>query len=260
MNIKIYIQFLICLLFSSCLPNKKLADALITNQTFETKLDSLNLFDSLRNRSIPVALYLPKTEKKFKKQKVVIFNHGYGGNEGGANKAYSYLTNFAASHGYFVASIQHELATDSLLAMTGNYKITRRPNWERGAENILFVINELKRIYPKLDYKHLILIGHSNGGDMTMLFAHKFPKLVDKVISLDNRRMDLPRIKKPKIYSLRSDDDPADEGVLPTIEEQIKYGINIIHLKNIKHGDMSDYGNENQHKEINKYILTFLND
>ena len=231
-----------------------------TTPNYEVKLDSINMFDSSRNRRIPVALYVPKTDKKISKQKVVIFSHGYGENKGGDNLIYSYLTENLAAQGYLVASIQHELPTDSLLPTTGIPQITRRTNWERGVQNILFVLNELKKTRPELDYKHVVLIGHSNGGDMSVLFAHKYPKSVDKIISLDNRRMSLPRAKHPNIYSLRSSDYPADEGVLPTIEEQKLYHIKIIYLPNTKHSEMDNDANEAQRKEINNYIVSFLND
>lgn len=253
-----YFVLLLCILLSACLANKKTATLPLSNQRSEIRLDSLNLFDQSRKRTIPVALYLPKISSKIRSQKVVIFSHGYAENTSGANKGYSYLTENLAANGYFVASIQHELLTDSLLPSTGNPQITRRSNWERGAENILFVINELKKSHPELDFKHLILIGHSNGGDMTMLFAGKHPELADKVISLDNRRMAFPRIKQPKIYSLRSSDQVADAGVLPTKEEQKKYRITIINLKSTIHNDMGNHANEAQRKEINDYILSFL--
>ncbi len=122
------------------------------------------------------------------------------------------------------------------------------------------MLHELERLKPGLDYKHLILIGHSNGGDMSMLFAQKYPDLVDKVISLDNRRMAFPRTKRPKLYSLRSSDQPADEGVLPTPEEQKRFGITIIKLPNTVHNDMNDDGTAAQQEEINEYILGFLKD
>ncbi|MGY0035925.1 hypothetical protein [Pedobacter sp. NJ-S-72] len=93
---------------------------------------------------------------------------------------------------------------------------------------------------------------------MAILFATEHPELVDKVISLDNRRMPFPRVKSPKIMSLRSSDQPADEGVLPSIEEQQKSGIKVINLKNTKHGEMDDSGNEDQKTEINNLILGFL--
>ncbi|WP_035669174.1 alpha/beta hydrolase [Flavobacterium sp. 83] len=255
---KIYLQTLFCFLLISCTSNKKTANVNIPNQNFEVKLDSVNWVDSSRKRLIPVAFYLPKTNEKIINQKVVLVSHGYAENIPGANKGYSYLTKNLASKGYFVVSIQHELPTDDLLPKIGIPQVVRRPNWERGAENILFVLNELKKTNPDLDYKHLILIGHSNGGDMSVLFAHKYPNLVDKIISLDNRRMELPRTSQPKVYSLRSSDQPADEGVLPTVAEQKKFGITIIKLPNTIHNVMSDRGNKRQKKEINRYLMRFL--
>nr|WP_315178710.1 alpha/beta hydrolase [uncultured Flavobacterium sp.] len=255
---KIYLQILFCLFLLSCTSHKNTTNTKVNNQEFEVKLDSASWLDSSRNRLIPVAFYSPIVKDKILNQQLVIVSHGYGENKPSANKSYSYLTKKLASKGYFVVSIQHELPTDDLLPLTGIPQVVRRSNWERGAENILFVLNELKRIKPELDFNHVNLVGHSNGGDMTVLFAHKYPNLSNKIISLDNRRMELPRTFQPKIYSLRSSDQPADEGVLPTVEEQKKFGIKIIKLPNTIHNDMNDRGNKRQKKEINAYILDFL--
>ncbi len=223
------------------------------------KFDTLILFDPNRQREIPIAIYKPNT-KTTAKQKVVIINHGYGQNKGGDYLAYSYLTDFLASKGFFVISIQHELATDSLLPLTGNPQIVRRPFWERGADNILFVINEVKRTNPDLNFKHITLVGHSNGGDMTALFPQKYPNIIEKIITLDNRRMAFPKTKKVNIYSLRSSDQPADEGVLPTEKEAKKYKMKIVTLANTTHNEMDDNANNEQRKEIQEYIITFIND
>ena len=255
---KVYLQILFCFLVLSCTSNKKATNTKVDNQEFEVKSDSANWLDNSRNRLIPVAFYLPIVKNKIRNQQLVIVSHGYGKNKPGANKSYSYLTKKLASKGYFVVSIQHELPTDDLLPLTGIPQVVRRSNWERGAENILFVLNELKKIKPELDFKHVNLIGHSNGGDITVLFAHKYPNLADKIISLDNRRMELPRTSQPKIYSLRSSDQSADEGVLPTVEEQKKFGIKIIKLPNTIHNDMNDRGNKRQRREINTFIMDFL--
>ncbi len=225
----------------------------------EFSLDTFNLFDQIRQREIPIAIYKP-TSKISGKPKLVIFSHGYGQNKGGDYLAYSYLTEFLASKGYFVVSIQHELYTDSLLPLAGNLQIVRRPFWERGADNILFVINELKKTNPELDYKHISIIGHSNGGDMTALFPQKYPNIVEKIITLDNRRMSLPKTKKIKVYSLRSSDQPADEGVLPSEKELKMYDIKIIKLENTTHNEMDDNANVSQRKEIQNYIFNFLNE
>lgn len=255
---KIYLQILFCFLVLSCTSNKNATNTKGDNQEFEVKSDSANWLDGSRNRLIPVAFYFPVLNDKISNQQLVIISHGYGENKPGANKSYSYLAKKLASKGYYVVSIQHELPTDDLLPLTGIPQIVRRSNWERGAENILFVLNELKKIKPELDFKHVNLIGHSNGGDMTVLFSHKYPNLVDKIISLDNRRMELPRTSQPKIYSLRSSDQPADEGVLPTVAEQKKFGIKIIKLPNTIHNDMNDRGNKRQKREINAYMLDFI--
>lgn len=223
-------------------------------------LDTMKLYDESRHREVPIAIYKPKADKKVRNQKVVIFSHGYGQNKGGDYLAYSYLTEFLASQGFFVVSIQHELPTDSLLPLTGNPQIVRRPFWDRGADNILFVINEIKKTTPNLNYEHITLIGHSNGGDITALFPQKYPNVVEKIITLDNRRMPLPRTNYPKIYSLRSSDQPADEGVLPTEKEIKKFGIKIIKLESTTHNEMDDNANQEQRKEMQNHLLTFLND
>ncbi|MBK8623772.1 MAG: alpha/beta hydrolase [Saprospiraceae bacterium] len=221
--------------------------------------DTLTLYDGERQRKIPIAIYKP-TNKTSGKQKVVIFSHGYGQNKGGDYIAYSYLTEYVASQGFFVVSIQHELATDSLLPLTGNPQILRRPFWDRGADNILFVINTFKKSHPDLDFKHITLIGHSNGGDLTALFPQKYPNIADKIITLDNRRMVLPKKKGLKVYSLRSSDQPADEGVLPTEREIRKYRIKIVKLENTTHNEMDDNANDEQRKEIQSIVLSFLNE
>jgi predicted esterase len=248
----IYLHCLIFSLFTSCLTNKNIT----SSNTFSFKLDTLTLFDKSRNRQIPIAFYKPQIDRP----KVVIFSHGYGQNNGGDYLTYSYLTEYLSSKGYFVASIQHELPTDSLIQLTGIPQIVRRPFWERGADNILFVINELKKSNPELNFKHITLIGHSNGGDMTALFPQKYPSLVDKIITLDNRRMNLPRTTNPKVYSLRSSDQPADQEVLPTDEEQKKYGMTVIRLLNTIHNNMDNKANHEQRKEIRNYVLKFLAD
>ena len=255
---KFFILFL-SLILTSCLTSKKATDIQTSTNAFNFKLDSLEMFDSSRNRKIPVAFYYPKTGSKIKNQQIIIFSHGYGQNQGGDKLRYSYLTEYLAQKGFYVVSIQHELPTDELLPMEGNFQITRRPNWERGAENILFVLNKMKELKPNLDYKHLTIIGHSNGGDMAVLFAHEHPKLVYKVISMDNRRMPLPRVSKPKIYTLRSNDFPADDGVLPTLDEQKKYGI-VIQQTQINHSSMDDDATITERKVMNDFIEKYLNE
>lgn len=254
---KIIIYILVYAILSSCSTVGQTGN---TIPTFSVNVDTLKLLDKVRQREVPIAIYKPKTDKKTGQQKIILFSHGYGQNKGGDYLAYSYLTAYLASKGYFVVSIQHELSTDSLIPLTGIPQVVRRPFWERGADNILFVINELKKTNPELDFKHITIIGHSNGADMTALFPQKYPNIAYKIITLDNRRMALPKTKDVKVYSLRSSDQKADEGVLPTEEEQKKFGIKVIKLKNTIHNDMDDHANNEQREEIRNYVMTFLNE
>ncbi|MDQ1087314.1 alpha/beta hydrolase [Siphonobacter sp. SORGH_AS_1065] len=222
--------------------------------TKNVQLDTLTLFDTSRNRSIPIAIYQPKSNLN---GIPIIFSHGYGQNKGGAYLEYSYLTEFLASKGYFIISVQHELPTDSLLPSTGKPQLVRRSNWERGVQNIHFVLQEMKTKYPTLNYAKLALMGHSNGGDMTALFAHLYPDFVSKVITLDNRRMGLPRTSKPQLFTLRSADYPADDGVLPTDTEAQQLGIRI-QFTPIKHNDMDNDARPTEREYIQNRVLAYL--
>ena len=238
---------------------QRLAVKLDSLHTDSIEVNHLTLFDHVRNRAIPVAVYLPDSMPL--KQTLIVFSHGYAENNVGAHTSYSYLTGYLAAKGYVVASIQHELPGDDLLPMTGNLQETRRPNWEQGVQNILFTINELKLYMPFINDKEVIVIGHSNGGDISLLFASEYPQKTVKAISLDNRRMPLPRIEKPKIYSLRANDLPANEGVLPNLKEQSQYGIMLVSLPFTKHAEMTDATtSEKQKREITHYVLFFLKD
>lgn len=216
----------------------------------------VKLYDSQRERIVPVVIYEPKHINK--KTSVVVFNHGYGQNAGDSFQTYSCLTKPLSEKGYYVISIQHELPDDAPLAMTGEFMKTRLSNWERGVENIVFTIEQFKRLKPELNWNNLSVIGHSNGGDMAMLLVTKHPQIARKVISLDHRRMIMPRCDTPKIYTLRGSDYEADKNVIPTMDEQQKHGITVIKLNGVKHSDMDNKGTEEQHKIIINYILDFL--
>jgi predicted peptidase len=249
---------LFTILFTGCLSIQVNSsdNSIVSNIKIIVK--TFNYYDSVRSRNIPIAIYEPESVNNNKK--LVILSHGYGKNKSDSYLWYSYIAENLASNGYFVVSIQHELSTDSLLPKSGIPQIVRMPFWDRGADNIYFVINKLKNIHTELDFSHITLIGHSNGGDMSVFFQQKYPNIVEKIITLDNRRMALPRINYPKIYSLRSSDQTADENVLPTEDEQNKFGIRIIKLPNTIHNDMNDNANETQRKEINGYLMMFINE
>jgi dienelactone hydrolase len=218
------------------------------------RTDTSRVVDATRHRAIPLVTYVAAGAAPQSKLKVALLNHGYHGK----NTEYVFLAKNLVAHGYYVVSLQHELPGDEPLAMTGNPQETRRPNWQQGVQNMLYVLQELRRTHPKLDYRHLLLMGHSNGGDMAALFAQEHPEQVDRLISFDNRRMPLPRARRPHVLSLRSSDQPADAGVLPTPAEQAKFGMTIVQLPATVHNDMWDGATAAQQQEMNSLISTFL--
>jgi pimeloyl-ACP methyl ester carboxylesterase len=232
-----------------------LADARVAPQPRHdlVKAEALSLVDPARHRQIPVTIYSAAAPPS-QKLKPAIISHGYGGK----STDYSFIATYLATHGYYVASIQHEIAGDEPLPATGNPFATRKPSWERGVQNILFVIGELKKTRPGLDYGQLLLIGHSHGGDIGMLFAHEHPALVRTVISLDNRRMPFPRTRAPRLLSIRSSDQEADEGVIPSPQEQATLGMTVVKLPATIHNDMWDGGTAAQKAEIIRHIDRFL--
>ncbi len=246
-------SFLFCLLFISCSVQKHTFKT--DDEAYLQKIEVL--YDKARNREVPVALYQTKNGD-IQNKIPIFFSHGYALNSGDAFvNDYNYLTDYLAEKGYFVVSIQHELKTDELLKTEGKPQIVRRPNWERGAENIDFVLKKIKKKFPNLKYDKLVLIGHSNGGDISALYAGLHPEKVSKLIALDNRRMAFPRLSKPKSFTIRSVDFEADEGVLPSEEEQKKLGMTVI-FSNIKHNQMDDDASPEERIFMTSKILEFL--
>ncbi len=253
MNKLLYIAVILIALLSSCSTVRNATDY---SGKLAVRLDTFRLYDESRQREIPIATY--RSRGSLQNEEIVVFSHGYGANYQKNYLVYSYITSYLASKGYFVVSIQHELPNDSLLPFTGIPQVVRLPFWERGVENIYYTINELKKTNPTLDFEHITLIGHSNGGDMAALFHKKHPNIVEKIITLDQLRVPLPRTTELKVYSLRSSDKQADEGVLPTVEEQKQFGITVINLLNIEHNDMNDFGENKKKRVIRRYALEFM--
>jgi dienelactone hydrolase len=214
--------------------------------------NAVTLFDEARQRLVPVLLYGETANKR--RKPLAIISHGYGGHA----SAYSFLAADLVARGYLVASIEHlERAGDPPMLNTGNLAVLRRPVWQVGADSIGFVIKELERRRLSDSTMGAVVIGHSNGGDMTMLFATEHPEQVRVALSFDNRRMPLPRTKAPKVCSLRSSDQIADPGVLPSPAEQAQFHMSIVSVS-VQHNDMWDGAIPQQKAAILKAVDSCL--
>ena len=175
---------------------------------------------------------------------------------------YSFLANVFAARGYMVVSIQHDLESDEpMVTKPGVEYVGRRPQYNRGIANILFAIDELKRLQPNSDYKHLTMVGHSNGGDISMYFAKLHPELIKKVVTLDNLRVPFVTDGKFKILSFRSKDPvfKADPGVVPDDEMCEQAGITVVKTS-YQHNDLSDRGPDEVKTAIGGMLDRFLDD
>jgi pimeloyl-ACP methyl ester carboxylesterase len=175
---------------------------------------------------------------------------------------YSFLVNVFAMRGYLVASVQHDIETDGpMVTQAGEEYVGRRPHYNKGIANIMFVLDELKAMYPNADYHHLTMVGHSNGGDISMYFAARHPDLIKKVVTLDNLRVPFITEGRFKILSFRSKDPvfKADPGVVPDDEMCQKAGITVVKTT-YQHNDLSDRGPDGVKSTIQSILDRFLDD
>ncbi len=165
--------------------------AYFTASKWAIRHETLTFYDTERGRPIDVAIAVRRDKEMAANAgmnvlPVAIVNHG----NTVKFTEYSFLANVLAARGYLAVSIQHDLASDSpLVTKVGELYVGRLPVYERGVKNIQFTVAQMKKIQPNADYGHLTMVGHSNGGDISMFFAKEHPDEVKKVVTLDNLRV-----------------------------------------------------------------------
>ncbi|WP_166421529.1 alpha/beta hydrolase [Pseudoalteromonas sp. Z1A8] len=197
--------------------------------------------DDSRNRTIPINIALPSNNAKCTEQAkcpVAFINAGYGI----SHNKYTFASNVFNQRGYLTVAVAHELKTDPDLNREQPYLTTRMENWHRGVVTLKFLVNELASEYPAYDFTKLALFGHSNGGDISALYGSIYPNEVSTIITLDHRRMLIPRNKNIRVLTLRGSDYPADANVLLTAEEQGVYPVKQTLIEKSRHNDMYDGG------------------
>jgi pimeloyl-ACP methyl ester carboxylesterase len=223
---------------------------------------TLTLFDPLRtDRTVEVDIAVRRDREweataEMITLPVVILSHG----NTVKFTEYSFLANVFAARGYMVVSIQHDLETDEpMVTKVGEQYVGRGMQYNRGIANIMFAIDQLKKLQPNSDYRHLTMVGHSNGGDISMYFAKRYPDMIKKVVTLDNLRVPFMTDGKFKILSFRSKDPvfKADPGVVPDDDICEKAGITVIRTA-FQHTDMSDRGPDEVKSSIQNIIDKFL--
>src|SRR6201993_148835 len=233
----------------------------VTVSKWAIRHETLNLFDATRQRPVSVDLavrwdYEMKANAGYWKLPVAIISNG----NTVRNTEYSFLANVFAARGYLVASIQQDLPSDPpLMTKVGMPYVGRRGVYMRCEANILFVLNELQKRQPNADYGHVTLVGHSNGGDVSMYVAKQHPELVSKVITLDNLRVPFVLSNHLKILSFRSKDPNfrTDPGVLPGPEAANSANVDIVNTGAL-HTQLSERGPDTVREGIQATLNKFL--
>jgi pimeloyl-ACP methyl ester carboxylesterase len=105
------------------------------------------------------------------------------------------------------------------------------------------------------------MVGHSNGGDISMYFAKRYPEMIKKVVTLDNLRVPFVTDGKFKILSFRSKDPvfKPDPGVIPDDAVCAKAGITVVRTE-FQHNDLSDRGPDHVKAHIQALLHKFLDE
>ena len=215
------------------------------------------IVDQTRDRDIPVSINVASNSLSCSEQHkcpVAFINAGYGI----AHTDYQFVADTFTTKGYLTIAVAHELQGDPALNRTPPYMATRLENWHRGVVTLKFLVNELSARFPSYDFTQLTLFGHSNGGDISALYAVIYPSEVSQLITLDHRRMVLPRNKNIRVLTLRGSDYPADKNVLLTDQELAVYPVTQTLIAESRHNDMYDGGPKWLVNRLSKEMDLFL--
>jgi dienelactone hydrolase len=162
--------------------------------------------DEVRNRAVPVRLYLPDASAAGTAPvPLIVFSHGLGGSRNG----YQYLGRFWASQGYASLHVQH-IGSDNSLWRGNPFGLTMRltsaaqdSEAMARAKDVSFALTELlamPSMAGRLDANRIVAAGHSYGANTTMLLAGAaVPRQGDKGSEILNMRD--PRIKAAMLLS-----------------------------------------------------------
>ncbi|CAM2752968.1 alpha/beta hydrolase [Pseudoalteromonas atlantica] len=215
------------------------------------------IVDQSRNRTIPINITYPNESNQCSvhaKCPVAFVNAGYGI----SHNDYTFASKLFNAQGYLSIAVAHELKTDPSLNRIQPYLTTRMENWHRGVVTLKFLVNELSSKYPAYDFTKLTLFGHSNGGDISALYASIYPGEVSQIVTLDHRRMLIPRNKNIRVLTLRGSDYPADANVLLNDTELKEFPVSQIKIEKSRHNDMHDGGPTWLVDQMSKEVGTFL--
>lgn len=207
--------------------------------------------------AVPVDVHLPSTSRECTAAQpcpVALLSPGYGMN----GREYSFITRELNQMGYLVAALHEPTAGAPKLDPDADRAPQLRALANLGAQKLRTAIEELAPQYPNYDWRQLVLVGHSLGGDSSALFAAQDGAPVTAVVTLDNRRIALPRTPQVRVLTIRAADTTADPGVLLSVDEVARFGACVVTIGGSRHNDMQDAGSPALKAKIAHAIASFL--
>ena len=184
---------------------------------------------------------------------VAILSPGYGL----SGSDYSFVTSYLNGMGYLVVAL-HDSAGGVTLDRSAPVPPQVQAMARAASQSISTIVKENAPRYPQFDWRRLLLVGHSLGGDSSAQFAADHPDRVSSLISLDSRRVALPRSTAIRVLTIRAGDTGADPGVLPDEAERSRYRSCVVRIEGSRHNDMYDGGSERLKAGITSAIAAFL--
>lgn len=211
---------------------------------------------SVAMAAVPADIHLPASVQACTNARpcpVAIVSPGYGN----SGSDYSFITHSLNGKGYLVVALRDSAGG---VELDRNAPVTPQVQaMARVASQSISALVETNALrYPQFDWQRLLLVGHSLGGDSSARFAADNPDRVAGLISLDSRRVALPRSAAIHVLTIRASDTTADPGVLPNEEERSRYGTCIVRIEGSRHNDMQDAGSEQLKTRITSAIDMFL--
>jgi len=206
--------------------------------------------------AVPVDIHLPAGEHVCSMARpcpVAILSPGYGM----AGSEYGFVTRHLNEAGYLVVALR-DSAGGVALDRNGRISEQVQAMARAASQSIAAVADANAPLYRAFDWRRLLLVGHSLGGDSSAQFAADYPGRVAGLISLDSRRVALPRSSDIPVLTIRASDTLADPGVLPDQEERSRYGSCIVRIEGARHNDMQDGGSAQLKARILSAIAVFL--
>ena len=210
---------------------------------------AITLYDPARNRAVPVMIY--RAEDAPGARPLAIVSPGHGASA----TSYSFISEALVQQGYTVVAVQNEIPGDPPLILGEDIYNRRMPGWRAAAGSLSLIVRTVREARIA-NSEPLLLVGHSNGGDISLLYAAEHPQEVAAVVTLDNRRFPLPRRPSPHVCTIRSVDQPPDPGVLPTVEEQRANGTVIETIPRLGHNGMADWATPAWREGMLRVILS----